>query len=88
MSTMEEYRKKPYRRVPAWMLAWWMLRSSLYLVVRPHLWSTARRFLAWPPWRCLPYLKFRYETMYGSYDVGSGHDVVVFLRWARGFGYG
>jgi hypothetical protein len=64
--------------------ATWLLRSTPRVVVRPALWRTALRFIAWPPWRSWTYLKFRHETVYGN-TWGNGSDVVPFLRWAKSY---
>lgn len=63
----------------------WLVRATPYVMIRPWLWITAARFVAWPFfWRSWPYLKFRHETMYGN-TWGYGKDIVSFLYWARNF---
>lgn len=62
----------------------WVLRASPSVIVRPWLWRTALRFVAWPPWKSWPYLRFRHETMYGN-TAGDPRDMVPFLVWARAF---
>jgi hypothetical protein len=80
-------------------LSFW-LRSALLVLVRPVLWATAARQvlrLARPRWwRRAPflplpdpeYLRFRFETQYGT---GPGTrpepaDVVAYLEWCREMG--
>lgn len=60
----------------------WALRAAPVILVRPWLWRTALRFVAWPPWRSVPYWRFRYKTAYGD-SKGNPADVVAFLQWAR-----
>ena len=63
--------------------------------MRPSLWLTAlrqatrlapRRWWARPPFLPLPdpdYLRFRFETQYGSGGRPDPHDLVTYLEWCR-----
>jgi hypothetical protein len=69
------------------------VRASLLVLARPALWATAirqARRLARPRWWAhapfLPvpdpdYLRFRFETQYGSEGRPDPHDLVVYLVW-------
>lgn len=61
----------------------WVALATPGVMARPWLWRTALRFVAWPPWGSMPYLKFRYQTAYGNDYRGDPKDLVPFLRWAR-----
>jgi hypothetical protein len=61
----------------------WALGTVPRVMIRPWLWRAALRFVAWPPWRSWPYLRFRYVTAYGDAE-GDSADVVPFLYWCRG----
>jgi hypothetical protein len=72
---------------------WW--RATLLVVVRPHLWWTALRQtlrLARPRWWTRPpflplpdpdYLRFRFETQYGSDAAPDPRDLVEYLDWCH-----
>ena len=70
-------------------------RAAVLVLVRPSLWSTAlaqAHRLARPRWWTsapylpLPdraYLRFRFETQYGSAGRPAPHDLVAYLEWCR-----
>jgi len=72
---------------------WW--RATLLVLARPRLWLTALRQaqrLARPRWWArmpflpLPdpdYLRFRFETQYGSEGRPDPHDLVDYLAWCK-----
>jgi hypothetical protein len=72
---------------------WW--RAVLLVLLRPSLWLTALRQahrLARPRWWTrapflpLPdpdYLRFRFETQYGTGGRPDPHDLVTYLAWCR-----
>lgn len=62
----------------------WLLGAIPLILVRPWLWRTALRFVVWPPWRALPFVRFRHQTAYGQ-GRGDPRDVIAFLYWARRF---
>jgi len=78
------------------MPAFWV-RATLLVAARPGLWATAARQaarLARPHWwRRAPflpvpdrdYLRFRFETQYGSARPDP-HDLVTYLEWCRAMG--
>jgi hypothetical protein len=74
-----------YRRASERTVVWWIIRATPHILIRPGLWRTALTFLAWPPWKCGPYFRFRYETMYGGYEKGKGGDIIDFMKWAKRF---
>ena len=71
---------------------------ALALVVRPHLWPTALRFLlrAAPArwWRQAPfipipdasYVEFRYSTAYGHNGKPTAREFVAYLNWCANYG--
>ena len=71
------------------------IRAALLLIARPRLWATAGRQtfrLARPRWwRHAPflptpdpdYLRFRFETQYGSTGTAQPSDVVRYLEWCH-----
>jgi hypothetical protein len=73
-------------------VAFW-LRASLLVLARPALWAVAigqARRLARPRWWAqapflpLPdpdYLRFRFETQYGSDGRPDPRDLVAYLEW-------
>jgi hypothetical protein len=74
---------------------WFWLRVALAVALRPTLWLAALRIglracpAGW--WRHAPYLprpdrdylRFRFETAYGSRGAPRVHEVVGYLRWCR-----
>jgi hypothetical protein len=72
---------------------WW--RATLLVLVRPSLWWTALhqairlarpRWWARAPFVPLPdpdYLRFRFETQYGSNGTPDPHDLVAYLKWCQ-----
>jgi hypothetical protein len=72
---------------------WW--RAALLVLARPSLWWTALRQaqrLARPRWWSRPpflpvpdpdYLRFRFETQYGSAGRPDPRDLVAYLEWCR-----
>jgi hypothetical protein len=80
-------------------LSFW-LRSAWLVLTRPALWATAARQvlrLARPQWwRRAPflplpdaeYLRFRFETQYGTEPGARPEpaDVVAYLEWCRAMG--
>ena len=72
---------------------WW--RATLLVLARPSLWWTALhqavrlarpRWWTRPPFLPVPdpdYLRFRFETQYGSDGRPDPHDLVDYLRWCR-----
>ena len=72
---------------------WW--RAVALVLVRPSLWLTAvrqalrlarRRWWARAPYLPLPdpdYLRFRFETQYGSGGRPDPRDLVAYLEWCR-----
>ena len=82
-------------------VSFWV-RAIVLVVARPSLWPTAlhqatrlarRRWWARPPFLPVPdpdYLRFRFETQYGTgpYETGGGarpdpRDLVTYLEWCR-----
>lgn len=75
----------------------WWVRAGLALLVRPSLWPTALAQalrLARPGWwrrrPFLPlpdpdYVRFRFQTAYGSDGDPEPEDVLTYLRWCREF---
>lgn len=73
-------------------------RAVIAVLVRPRLWATAVRQWArmvapgwWrrPPFLPVPdpdYLRFRWQTQYGSTAPADAHDFVIYLEWCRTFG--
>jgi hypothetical protein len=71
------------------------VRAGMLVVARPRLWLTAarqafrlarRRWWAHPPFLPVPdpdYLRFRFETQYGSAGEPDPHDLVTYLEWCR-----
>ncbi|MEX0664590.1 MAG: hypothetical protein WD598_07430 [Acidimicrobiia bacterium] len=71
-------------------------RAVAAVVARPPLWPTALRQLVrasrprwWtrPPFLPQPdraYLRFRFETQYGSDGAPAPGDLVTYLEWCRG----
>jgi len=71
------------------------VRATLLVLVRPALWITAlrqavrlarRRWWARAPFLPLPdadYLRFRFETQYGSGGRPDPRDLVAYLEWCR-----
>ena len=71
------------------------VRAAGLVLVRPHLWRTALRQghrLARPEWwRRMPflpvpdaeYLRFRFETQYGSHARPDPRDLLTYLEWCR-----
>ena len=71
------------------------LRATVFVVARPHLWLIALRQalrLARPRWWTrapflpLPdpdYLRFRFETQYGTTGSPDPGDLVTYLEWCR-----
>jgi hypothetical protein len=78
--------------LPPW--SFWTHAARL-VVVHPGLWTTAlrqgRRLVRrrwWRRWPFLPvpdaaYLRFRFETQYGSAAPPDPHDVLTYLEWCR-----
>jgi hypothetical protein len=74
--------------------AFW-LRAGLLVLTRPTLWLTALgqasrlarpRWWARAPFLPVPdpdYLRFRFETQYGSGGRPDPHDLVAYLEWCR-----
>jgi hypothetical protein len=72
---------------------WW--RAALLVIARPQLWVTAGRQmfrLARPQWWRRPpylptpdadYLRFRFETQYGSGGRPEPRDLIRYLEWCR-----
>lgn len=72
---------------------WW--RATLLVLARPHLWWAAlrqahrlarRRWWARAPFLPFPdpdYLRFRFETQYGSDGRPDPVDLVEYLEWCR-----
>lgn len=61
----------------------WALGTVPRILIRPWLWPTAARFIAWrSPRGTWVYMKFRFETAYGN-SPGVSAEVVPFLYWAR-----
>lgn len=60
----------------------WTVKGMPALLIRPWLWRTVAKQMAWPPWKSLPWFRFRYETAYGS-SVGDPGDLLRFMQWAR-----
>jgi hypothetical protein len=77
-------------------LSFWM-RSALLVLARPWLWATAARQILrlarYDWWRRAPflplpdagYLRFRFETQYGTGPGARADpaDVIVYLEWCR-----
>jgi hypothetical protein len=71
------------------------VRAVLLVLARPSLWLTAlrqalrlarRRWWTRAPFLPLPdpdYLRFRFETQYGSRGRPDPHDLVRYLEWCR-----
>lgn len=53
--------------------------------MRPWLWRAALRFWAWPPCKLGPFLRWRFQTQYGSDHPGDPRDAVTFLSWSRSY---
>jgi hypothetical protein len=74
--------------------AFWV-RSAVLVLVRPSLWTTAvaqahrlarSRWWTRAPYLPLPdpdYLRFRFETEYGTGGGPDPHDLVAYLEWCR-----
>jgi hypothetical protein len=72
---------------------WW--RATVLVLVRPSLWWIALhqairlarpRWWARPPFVPLPdpdYLRFRFETQYGSNGTPDPHDLLDYLKWCQ-----
>jgi hypothetical protein len=70
-------------------------RAVVLVLVHPSLWLTAlrqaarlapRRWWARVPFLPLPdpdYLRFRFETQYGTGGRPDPHDLVTYLEWCR-----
>jgi hypothetical protein len=83
------------RPLPPW--SFWC-RAALLVIARPGLWVTALRQsarLARPGWwRRAPflpvpdaaYLRFRFETQYGTAARADPHDLVTYLEWCHAMG--
>jgi hypothetical protein len=75
-------------------VAFWC-RAALLVLARPRLWSTGvhqmlrlarRRWWTRAPFLPLPdpdYLRFRFETQYGSGGRPDPRDLVEYLEWCR-----
>ena len=71
------------------------LRAVVLVLLRPSLWLVAleqatrlapRRWWSRPPFLPVPdadYLRFRFETQYGSGGRPDPHDLVLYLEWCR-----
>ena len=74
------------------------VRATLAVLARPGLWMIAvsqalrlarPRWWARAPFVPVPdpdYLRFRFETQYGSAGRPDPHDLVTYLEWCRGEG--
>jgi hypothetical protein len=74
------------------------VRATALVLLRPGLWFTAlrqavrlapERWWARSPFLPLPdpdYLRFRFETQYGSGGRPDPHDLVTYLQWCREIG--